>query len=327
MRCLFAFRIIPKARVRQIFASTLALTLTSPIIAAAGGACPSGTVISRDGTCASTLQQQFEPQYEPMYLGAPGTAVTLTEPDDTEPLPFAVTPSGDGVSVRTGISTLNDYNAKVLSNKIERAKARAAPNTKLPDARPAQKPALDVWSSITAHNQAVSDGQAVRASVGADYTISPYATTGIVAERADRGMTPGATTVTSGDEKLSAYVNFKATPVLSVDAKSEWQRTETFDISGDTLTEKSIVSIAPKLNKKFDLKNGQTIEPYATVRHELDLNTTAVDAPSRQNSVGAGVTFATPESYSMTLSTDLEGIGAASGANTNTKLQFKMPLP
>ena len=122
-------------------------------------------------------------------------------------------------------------------------------------------------------------------------------------------------------------MNFKATPVLSVDAKSEWQRTETFDISGDTLTEKSIVSIAPKLNKKFDLKNGQTIEPYATVRHELDLNTTAVDAPSRQNSVGAGVTFATPESYSMTLSTDLEGIGAASGANTNTKLQFKMPLP
>ena len=324
MHRLFAFRIDPKASVRQMLASTLALTLSFPVAAIAGGSCPPGTMIAANGTCASTLQQPYD---NPAFLGAPGTAVTLTQPDDADPLPFAVTPSADGVSVRTGISTLNDYNAKMLAKKIENAKKTAAPNTKLPEARAAAKPALDVWSSVTAPNQAATDGQAVRASVGADYTISPYATTGIVAERADPGMTPGAATVTSGDEKLSAYVNFKASPVLSVDAKSEWQRTETFDISGDTLTEKSIVSIAPKLNKKYELKNGQTIEPYATVRHELDIGTTAIDTPAHQNAVGAGVTLAAPDSYSMTLSTDLEGIGAATGSNTNTKLQFKMPLP
>lgn len=324
MRCLFAFRINPKARVRQMFASTLALMLSLPVMAVAGGACPAGTGIASDGTCSSRLDLQYDRQ---MYLGAPGTAVTLTAPDDADPLPFSVTPSADGVSVRTGISTLNEYNAKVLSKKIERAKATAAPTVKLPDARPVQKPALDVWSSVTAPNQATSDGQAVRASVGADYTINPKTTTGIVAERADPGMTPGGAGVASGDEKLSAYVNFKATPILSVDAKSEWQRTQSAGIEGNTLTEKSIVSIAPKVNKKFDLKNGQTIEPYATVRHELDLATTAIDTPAHQNAIGAGVTFATPESYSMTLSTDLEGIGAATGASTNTKLQFKMPLP
>lgn len=315
---------MPKASVRQILASTFALTLSFPLMAVAGGACPSGTMIAANGACTSTLQQRYDDQ---MYLGAPGTTVTLTQPDDADPLPFAVTPSGDGVSVRTGISTLNEYNAKRLSKQIEGAKKTAAPNTKLPEARPAAKPALDVWSSVTAPNQAATDGHAVRASVGADYTINPNTKTGIVAERADPGMTPGAATVTSGDEKLSAYVNFKASPILTVDAKSEWQRTQSFDITGDTLMEKSIVSIAPKLNKKYELKDGQTLEPYATVRHELDLNTTALGTPTHQNSVGAGVTLATPESYSMTLSTDLEGIGAATGSNANTKLQFKMPLP
>ena len=322
MRSVIAFRTDPKTSVRQIFASTLVLSLSFPVVVLAGGNCPAGTKIAANGTCASELLQSYDNQ---MYLGA---AVTLTQPkDDADPLPFAVTPSGDGVSVRTGISTLKEYNAKVLSKKIEGAKQAGAPNLAVPVARPVNKPKLDVWSSITAPNQAASDGQAVRASVGADYVISPNATTGVVAERADRSMTPGAATVTSGDEKLSAYVNFKATPVLSVDAKSEWQRTQSFDISGDTLTEKSIVSIAPKLNKKYELKNGQTVEPFATVRHELDLSTTATDMPSRQNSVGAGVTLTSPESYSMTISTDLEGIGAASGSNTNTKLQFKMPLP
>lgn len=324
MRCFIAYRIFPKASLRQIFASTLALALSSTGMALAGGACPAGTAIASDGTCASRLQLQYEPQ---MYLGAPGTTVTLSPTDDAEPLPFAVTPSGDGVAVRTGISTLKDYNAKILSKKIERAKATASPNTKLPDSKPAAKPKFDIWSSVTAPNQATSDGQAVRASVGADYLINPNTKTGIVAERADPTITPGSSTVTSGDEKLSAYVNFKASPVLSVDAKSEWQRTQNFNITGDTLTEKSIVSIAPKLNKKYDLKNGQTIEPYATVRHELDLNTTEIGTPTHQNSVGAGVTFAMPESYSMTISTDLEGVGAGSSASTNTKLQFKMPLP
>lgn len=326
MRCFFAFRIYPKASVRQMLASTLALTLSSSVIANAGSTCPAGTFVARDGTCTSQLQLQLDGQ---MSLGAPaspGTTVTLTQPDDADPLPFTVTPSADGVAVRTGISTLKEYNAKLLSKKIERAKATAPPTVKLPNAQPARKPALDVWSTVTAPDSVTSDGQPLRASVGADYTINPNTKTGIVAERADPGMTPGASSVTSGDEKLSAYVNFKATPILSFDAKSEWQRTESFSPEGGALTEKSTVSIAPKLNKKFDLKNGQTIEPYATVRHELDLNP-AISTPTSQNAVGAGVTFATPESYSMTLSTDLEGIGGSTGSNTNTKLQFKMPLP
>ncbi len=274
------------------------------------------------------------PQYnDQMRLGVisaedPNALAIVASPsDEAEPLPFVVSPSGDGVAFRTGISTLNDYNFKILAKQIERAKATAPSNVKLPQALPMPKPSLDVWSSVVTPNTTTGDAQALRSSVGADYKITSNATTGVVAERADPVATPGAYGAVAGDEKLSAYLNFKATPILSVDAKTEWQRTDSTGVGGDSLTKKSIVSIAPKLNRKFDLKDGKTIEPYATVRHELDLGASAGDKQFGQNSVGAGLTFAKPDAYSVTLSTDVDGIGGAASSSTNTKLQFKLPLP
>ena len=265
-----------------------------------------------------------------MNLGAPVVQEqTLVAPSsDAAPLPFVVGPSGDSVTFRAGLSTLSDYNAKKLQKQIEAAKATAGPNFKAPQAAAPPKPALDVWSSVVAPDTAWGQSNAMRSSVGADYKMTPSTTTGIVAERGDPVANSGAIAAAAArDEKLSAYVNFKAAPILSFDAKTEWQRTDTPGAEGSSQTETSKMSFAPKLQKKYDLKDGNTVEPYATVRHDLDLHVAATGKAAGDNAVGAGVTFAKPDSYSMTLSTDLENLGGADPATTSTKLQFKMPLP
>lgn len=323
MRLYFVYRFQPKARARQIFASVLALTLSSTH--AAFAACPAGTAPDANGSCVA-LRSSYADQ---MYLGAPiAQGQTIVAPsEDLEPLPFVVGPSGDSVSFRAGLSTLRDYNAKKLQKQIESAKATAGANVKLPQALPAEKPTLDVWSSVVAPDTAWGQSNAMRSSVGADYKMTPSTTTGIVAERADPVANAGALATAARDEKLSAYVNFKAAPILSFDAKTEWQRTDTPGAEGSTATETSKISFAPKLQKKYDLKDGNTVEPYATVRHDIDLNVAPAGKGAGDNAVGAGVTFAKPDSYSMTLSTDLENLGGTDPSTTSTKLQFKMPLP
>lgn len=262
-------------------------------------------------------------------LPAPDQNLPTDQSEPAPPVPFDLKQSSSGVSVRTGLGALNDYNAKSLSRKIDSVKGSVPPNVTLPKTVPTPKPPLDIWTNVEAQGLSGETTTSVRAAIGADYTYSNRTTAGISAERAEGTATDTASQ--TQNEKVSAYVAFKAIPSLTVDTKTRWEKSVSGPATGLEGTEKSSVSLAPRVNHKFTLEGGKTLEPYVSVQHEIDMSGGLKGADGKAplstvNSAAAGVTFTKPESYSVTVSTDVDGVGAADAANIKGQLQLKLPL-
>lgn len=250
---------------------------------------------------------------------------TAPAPGNTTPVPITVNKTNNGVSVRTGLSTLREYNAKTIKQKIDGAKGKAPANLKLPKTPTAIKTPLDVWTKFDAESNANNATNTLRTTLGADYKLLDNATAGISAQQSEtEGPLGGAPIPT--DRNYSAYMNLKASSLLSVDAKTQWQRREGDAFSGISAREKNSFSLAPKIEKEFDLGDGLAVTPYATIKHQLDIN--VLDGSEQiSNSAGGGVTLSKPDTYSVTVSTDVQESSTSADPTVKSRVQLKVPLP
>jgi hypothetical protein len=242
-------------------------------------------------------------------------------------VPLAVTTTGSGVSLKTSLDSWRDYSVRAAALRFDQSDAAAKPSLKLPNAPALQKSPLNVWSSVNVQGYEGDRDQSTRAGVGADYKLSHAATVGVAVERGDASSAAGVGD--RQDSKASAYVTLQAAPMLSLDARTEWQAGNAEFAEAAGAAENSSFSLAPKINHKFTLGDGKTLEPFVTYKREFDLTSAgreAMDASVPVQSAGAGVTFTKSDSYSLSVTTDLNGLGVPEDESLSSKFRLSVPI-
>jgi hypothetical protein len=249
---------------------------------------------------------------------------------DATGVPANFSTSDAGVSVRTSLGTVRDYNARSASPSIEQPRFGDAPTTNfdMPKAVIAPKTPLDVWTNLDVNGYDGSRDQSTRAGLGADYKLSKITTFGVSLERGDaRSATVSGVTE---DQKASAYMNLQATPLLSLDARTEWQTGNAEFAAASGAAERGAFILAPKINRDFKMDNGTTLSPYLSYQREFDLSSrkdTTVTGFDPAQSAGAGVTYTKPDSYSLSVSADVGNFGSTEEAQSlSSKFQLSVPL-
>ncbi len=261
----------------------------------------------------------------------PGSAES-SPADETSGLPVAVNPTASGFTARASSKTWRENADKNFAKQMNGAKNGDAKDVKLPAAPRYLEPPVEIWSSLSVQDSSsVSPEQSLRTGAGANYKFSPSTTFGVSAERGEVKASPDANA--AGDDNVSAFMNFKAAPMLSFDAKTNWQSSRPPGSPGSTLerSDKGSLIVSPRVSHTFVLKNGQTVEPFINYKREFDVVTTGSattgSGTSDTQSAGTGITFAKPNSYSVGLTTDVEGLDHGAEKSVNGKLQIKLPLP
>lgn len=250
--------------------------------------------------------------------------------NDTRDVPATFSTSATGVSVRTSLGTWRDYNARTASPTLEQPEFGAAPSAfDLPKAPVAPKTPVNVWSSLDLQGYDGSRDQTTRAGFGADYTFNKATIVGVSVEHADSKT--ALMTASEQDQKASAYLTLKATPLLSVDARTEWQAGNSEFAATSGAADKGAVILAPKLNKSFTLDDGTTLSPFVTYQHKFDVSSSSKDGaattPEDMQSAGAGVTYSKSDGYSLSVSADVDNLGAtAEQQSLSSKFQLSVPL-
>lgn len=246
--------------------------------------------------------------------------------------PVAVKPSDAGFSALTSFGTWRQYNAQALSQKIEASKALAPGELRAGKPVAASSPPLDLWTKVDVDELAGETARGIRTGVGADYKLSRSAKVGVSAEHADAPAGAPATTEPRAQDKFGAYVTVAPVPTLSVEARGQWETgygvpslaAGGIDTGG---AEKASISIAPRVGKKFTLENGHALEPFVTLRNEFTLGAAEEgSATGLAESAGAGVTITSPQSYSLSVTTDVDNVTVPDKAALNGKVQLKVPL-
>lgn len=250
---------------------------------------------------------------------------------DTNDIPATFSKSDTGVSVRTSLGTLRDYNARSASPTIEQPAFGEAPKTDfaMPSAPAVRKTPLDVWTNIDVNGYDGERDQSTRTGLGADYKLSKTTTVGVSVEQGDShaGSSPGD----AQDQKASAYVSLKATPLLSLDARTEWQAGNAEFSQATGTSERSAVILAPKINHDFKLDDGAKVSPYLSYQHEFDVTSSHKEGvdPSfdATQSAGAGITYTKPDAYSLSVSADVDNFGVTNeDQSLRSKFQLSVPL-
>ncbi|MBS0233500.1 MAG: hypothetical protein JSR99_08430 [Proteobacteria bacterium] len=249
---------------------------------------------------------------------------------DTSDLPATFSTSDSGVSVRTSLGTWRDYNAKSASATVAQPEFGSAVNSfDLPKAPVAAKTPIDVWSNLDVNGFDGSRDQSTRAGVGADYTLNKAAVVGVSVEHGDArsALVPGI----EQDQKASAYMTLQATPLLSLDARTEWQSGNAEFAEASGAAERGAFLLAPKLNKSFQLDDGTTLSPFLTYQREFDLSASHRDGVDptldAMQSAGAGITYSKPDSYSLSVTADVDNFGGAEDQKSlSSRFQLSVPL-
>lgn len=249
-----------------------------------------------------------------------------TPAGDRAPLmPFTVKPSDTGLSARTSLGTLRDYNDKRTTRKYDEAARAGAGSEALARPKPAPSPSspLDVWSSVEAQSGAgIAASPSARAGVGIDYQLLESAKVGVAAEASESS---GMAAFASRQDKFSAYATLKASPILSIDTRTQWTSDASGTAPGNKDAGKSAVTVSPRIEKQFSIGSGKTIKPFVSMSREFDFSAPADVAAKGANSAGAGITLADP-GYSLSVTTGLEGIGGKEPAGMKSGIEFKMPI-
>ena len=244
------------------------------------------------------------------------------------PIPFSLNATDKNVTARTSLGSWRDYNAQLTARKIQEAKSSAQQPIAMPSSAAAPAPPFEIWSSVDAQG-AGSDTERVKASAGADYKFGATTTVGVIAERGGASGTPASGP--QSNEKLGAYVTAKPATAFSIDARTQWERNDSGPAAaGPGALEKSSIIVAPSIKQPFAIGGGKTVEPYVMLKREFDVGGGPQGLPDSAvtsvDSAGAGVTFAKPDAYSLSLSTDVDGIGGQQSAGVKSQMQFKLPL-
>lgn len=242
-------------------------------------------------------------------------------------VPSKFNANDSSVSVRTSLGTLRDYNARTVS--VQQPEYAADPYAvKLPKAAAAPKTPVDVWSNIDLNGYNGSPSQSARVGFGADYKINRTTSVGVALEKGDARST--STPGVEQDQKASAYISLQAAPMLSLDARTEWQAGNGEFAASTGAAQKSAVILAPKVNHSFSLDGGTTIEPFVTYKRAFDLSTSRNDAADTSfdaASAGAGVTYTKPDAYSLSVTADVDNFGMSTEPQSLTsKFQLSVPI-
>jgi hypothetical protein len=313
----------------------------SAVIAAALAVSPIILSPAEADECVTTASSTAEVDFTPCDSGpfvnfndipVDPTGRATAAPDGTpwiaesgKGVPLTLNSSDTGVSMRTSLGTWRDYNTQAATMTLAPSQIETSP---VPFALPktaAPKLPLDVWSSVDVQGLEGSRDQSTRTGVGADYTFGKATIVGVSVERGD------ARTATSAEEdaKASAYITLKPTPMLSLDARTEWEGGNAGFAAATGAAQRNSVVLSPRLDHSFDI-DGNTLQPFVTYSRAFDLSTagrnmTETGLESTQ-SVGAGVTYSKPDAYSLSVSTDVDGTSATTPASVNSKFQLSVPI-
>lgn len=305
------------------------------------------TATARADDCAQETSQASESDFSPCEVDIPQldldsalddhtATITRSKSPDSTPwiaqgngnVPLAVNPSDTGVSMRASLATWRDFNQRAAAPSIDIPSWSAPPAFALPKAPAPAKTPIDVWSSVDVQGYEGAGQESMRAGVGADYKVGHATTIGVAAEHGDVKGAMGAGT--EQDAKMAAYVTLQAAPMLSLDARTEWQAGNAEFAAATGAAEKSSLIFSPKLNHSFALDGGKTIEPFVSYKRELDMSQAGREAAAAgvaaTQSAGAGVTYTNPDAYSLSVTTDVQGLGAAQPADVNGKFQLSVPI-
>jgi hypothetical protein len=236
-------------------------------------------------------------------------------------IPLVVNPSDTGVSMRTSLDDLRSYNTRSYTLDADATGQVALPKTATP------KLPVDVWTNLDLDGYGGEHDQATRAGFGADYKLSPMAKVGVSVER-DSARAENA--AAQDDSKASAYVTLQATPLLSLDARTQWQSGNAEFAAANGAAEKSSIVIAPTIKHSFSVGDGKTLSPFVTYQHEFDISETGreLDASAYpERSAGAGITYTNPDAYTLSVTTDVGGLGQTdTDRNVSSKFQLSVPI-
>ncbi|HEY8193521.1 MAG TPA: hypothetical protein VIF13_00585 [Hyphomicrobium sp.] len=283
--------------------------------------------------CLNTTTSTAEPDFTPCDSGLPeidldaalaahAATAQPAKPADGTPwiaqsdknVPLTVNSSDAGMSLRTSLDDLRDFNTRNFTTETG---APALPKTT------GSKSPLDVWTSVNLDGYDGNPDQSTRAGLGVDYKLSHKALVGVSVERGDaRSITTG----TEQDSKASAYVTLQATPLLSLDARTEWQAGNAEFAAANGGAEKSAIILAPKINHSFALGDGKTIAPFVTYKREFDMSTGPEALNTPQRSAGAGVTYTDPDAYTFSVTTDVDAATAITPESMSSKFQLSVPI-
>jgi hypothetical protein len=240
--------------------------------------------------------------------------------------PMAVNPADTGVSVRTSIGQWRDFNTQMLARRIDEAQSLKPPTVVMPKAPIVPVSPLELWSKVDLQGLSADTATAIKTGVGADYKVSKQTVVGLSVEHADTGAV-GKTGLQ--DDRIAAHVTYQPTSVFSVEAKSLWGTATVPGVSGVARTDNNSIIVAPRLKYPI-VSDGQTFEPFVTVREELSRSAGLEVMPdaSRKNtlSAGTGITISRPDKYSMSVTADVESIGTVEPGNMKSRFQLSVPL-
>lgn len=258
-------------------------------------------------------------------------AIASAIPDPSAVMPFAMSNSATAVTVRTGSAELRDFNSKLLQRKIDETARLRPTQFALPKPPPAAPSPVNLWTSFEVqgfdHTIEQKADQVTRRGVGADYKVDAATTLGISAETGDTR----STALASGQEnkKIGAKVSVRTLPGVNIETQTQWERVNTGAFAESEASARETLSVAPRINRPFALDGGKTIEPFVSYKHEI-ASSAALDAAGNPitptDTAGAGVTFAKPDAYSLSVTTGIEGIGAEAPSTVKSGIQLKLPL-
>lgn len=251
-------------------------------------------------------------------------------PDETvtaAPLPFEITPAESGAKSRASLQSLRNFHVQKQARKVQDLTASPGAAISMPKPAATSAGPLDLWTKLDAQGFDGGDGRMLKSGAGLDYRVIETARIGFSAERAEK-LADSGTAAATAEDKVSAYVAFRALPALTIDARGNWSSTQMSGPASTAAGEKASVAVAPRLAKSFTLESGETLAPYVEVKHQIDLGSSALgtDATGVANSAAAGVTLAKPDSYSVSVSADVSEAGASEAPNISSKVQLKLPL-
>lgn len=288
--------------------------------------------------------------------------------DNWSVVPFAMTPpSESSVTMRTSVGHWKAYTSRTLSKKIESAKAMAPESLKLPAPPAVPEYKLDVWSAVDV--QGLDQDTAIaRSEVGADYKLTKNTVAGVAVQLGGNENVTGSDddymlstyfgvrplkpitldASAAWGEKSDTLLDEQATSersVLTARARGNWQvnkidiapevslshaEEDVNGLAGEGSVEKSTLTFAPRISRKFEFKDGQKIEPFVTYKNEINVGTPDFAAGEKEweseGTLGAGVGLAKPDSYSLDVSADVSELGTDEQPEVKSKLQLKLPI-
>ena len=296
------------------------------------------TPLAKADECLDTTSSTAAPDFVPCTMNLPEIDLdaALAEQAQSQPskaadgtpwiaqsdksIPLTVNPSDSGVSMRTSLDDLRSYNSR---NYTIDADAKGGPA--LPKTATSTLP-VDLWTNLDVDGYGGDRDQSTRAGFGADYKLSRTATFGVSVER---GSAHAVDTAAEEDSKASAYMTLQATPLLSLDARTQWQAGNAEFASANGAAAKSSIVIAPTIKHSFSIGDGNTISPFVTYQREFDISETGreLDASAfPDRSAGAGITYTNSDAYTLSVTTDVDGLGQTE-TDRSISSKFKLSVP